>query len=217
MKSEELSTLGLPPPSTSSTRDGEKTNIFRKILWKLSTRKLKATFLNGKRLTIQYIFDSTRPNRENVLIKLDCLSPIFGGTVPASLSRFSSITELCIFVKMEVHLDECEDGRRAYCPHHPLHDCGEFYGIIKPVVDECLHQHFHHCCWEHVVSWFYNYLNLLILLRESKELFDQEIAEIYSFFPDDIRYFQTGNRATPEFLLKTAVEVNAALYEIDDE
>lgn len=137
--------------------------------------------------------------------------------MPATLEKFSSISAICSFVEMELDLDECEDGRQAYCPCHPLYDCGEFYGIVKPVVDECSHQHFHHCCWEHVVSWFYNYLNLLILLRESKELFDEEIAELYSFFPDDIPYFQTGNRTTPEFLLKSALEVDAAIYECDGE
>ncbi|ULM71703.1 repeat element 27 protein [Diadegma fenestrale ichnovirus] len=200
------------------SNDKKKTSIVRKILWKSSTQKLKATFLNGKRLTIQYIFDPTKLDRENVLIKRDCLSPIFGGVVPAALDKFSTISAICSFVKTELNLDECQDGRdEAYCPCHPLHDCGEFYGIVEPVVDECLHQHFHHYCWEHVVSWLYNYLNLLILLQESKELFDEEIAELYSFFPNDISYFQTGNRTTPEFLLKTAVEVDAAIYESDGE
>lgn len=197
--------------------NGKKPNMFRKILWKLSTRKLKATFLNGRRLTIQYIFDPTRLDREYVLIKLDCLSPIFGGTVPATLDGFASISELCSFVKMNLHLDECNDGRQAYCPCHPLYNCGEFYGIVYPVVDECQHQHYHHYCREHVASWFYNYLNLLILLQESKELSNGEIAELHSFFPADILYFQTGRRATPEFLLKTALVVHTAIYESDGE
>lgn len=194
----------------------KKSNIsVRKMLWKSSTQKLKATFLNGKRLTIRYVFDCTRQDRENILIKRDCLSPIFGGVVPATLDRFSSISEICSLVITTVHLDECEDGRQAYCPCHPLHDNGEFYGIVKPAVDKCSNRHFHHYCSEHVVSWMYNYLNLVILLRESKELFNQEIAEIYSFFPNDIFYFQTGNRTTTEFLLKTALEVDAAIYESD--
>lgn len=243
MESEESTTSMLSSPSTSSARpnfqpphvsscmvklsklrsfsdivqslrpNSKKTNIIRKILGKSSTRKLEATFLNGKRLTIQYIFNPTRLDGKNILIKLDCLSPIFGGGVPATLNSFSSISELCIFVKKELHLDECKDGRQAYCPCHPLFDYGEFYDVATPVVDECLHQHYHHYCCEHVVSWFYNYLNPLILLQESKELFDEEIAELYSFFPDDVVYFQTGSRTTPEFLLKTALEVDAGIYE----
>lgn len=204
-----------PHITQSLCRIAKKTNIIRKMQCKASTQKLEATFLNGKRLTIQYFFDPTRLNRESVLIKRDCLLPIFGGVVPATLDEFSSISEICSFVKRQIHLDECQDGRQAYCPCHPLHDSGQFYGIVKPVVDECPHQHFHHYCWKHVVSWVYNYLNLLILLRESKELFDEEIAELYSFFPNDILYFQTGNRTTLEFLLKTALEVNAAIYESD--
>lgn len=247
MKWDKSTKLGVPPPLTSSEDpifqplhvscwmiklykmksyphikqsrrpDGKKTNIYRPMLWKSSTQKLKATFLNGKRLTIQYIFDATRLDQQNVRIKRDCLSPIFGGVVPATLNKFASISEVCSFVKIHIHMDQCEDGRWGYCPCQPLHDCGEFYGIVEPPADECSHHHFHHYCWEHVVSWLYNYLNLLIMLRESKERFDQEIAELYSFFPNDILYFQTGNRTTPEFLLKTALEVNAALYESDGE
>lgn len=195
----------------------KKINIVRRMLWKSSTQKLKATFLNGKRLSIQYIFDPTRLHGENVLIKRDCLSPILGGVVPVTLDSFSSISEVCSYVKTEVNLNECQDGRQAYCPCHPLYNCGEFYGIVKPVVDDCPHQHFHHYCCEHVVSWFYNYLNFLVLLRESKELFDEQIAEVYSFFPNDIVHFQTGSRTTSEFLLKAALKVNAAIYESDGE
>ncbi|BAF45744.1 repeat element protein-d11.2 [Ichnoviriform fugitivi] len=189
----------------------KRTNIVRRMLWKSSTQKLKATFLNGKRLSIQYIFDPTGLHGENVLIERDCLSPIFGGVLPVTLDRFSSISEVCSYVKTEVNLNECQDGRQAYCPCHPLFNCGEFYGIVTPVVDECLHQHFHHYCYEHVVSWFYNYLNLLVLQRESKELFNEQIAELYSLFPNDIVHFQTSSSTTSEFLLKTALEVGAAI------
>nr|BAF45599.1 c7-2.1 [Tranosema rostrale ichnovirus] len=89
--------------------------------------------------------------------------------------------------------------------------------FVKPSVDECGNGHFHHYCWEHVISWLSNFLEPAILLRESKQLFNDKIAEMYSSFPCDIVHFQTGKRATPEFLLKSALEIDVAIYESDGE
>lgn len=185
-------------------------------LWNLFTHKFEATFLNGKHVDIEYNFDSKRKEEDRVLIKMNCLLPVFGGKLPPTRYQFASIFELYEFVKEEVQLDECSNYQHAACPCN-LHRAGEEFCAVfeKPVVDECENKHFHHYCWEHILSWLMNYLYTTILLRESEELFKQEIADQYARFPSDIPYFQTGERATPQFLLKCAHEIDMAFYDDD--
>lgn len=196
----------------------QKTSIREGILCNLPIHNLDAKFLDQTLLKIQYVFDPTRRNQDYVLVKVDNLLPIFGGATPSTTEGFSSIMELCYFVKRKVHLDECENFHHASCPCHLMREDQELPDfVVKPSVNMCEHQHFHHFCWEHVVSWLLNYLALVILLEESKQHFDEEIAYLYSMFPDDIAYFQTGKRITPGFLLKTALNIDAAIYESDNE
>ncbi|BAF45745.1 repeat element protein-d11.3 [Ichnoviriform fugitivi] len=196
----------------------QKTSICEKTLCNLPSHSLDATFLDKTPMMIQYVFDPTRRNRDYVLVKVDNLLPIFGGATPSTTGGFSSIMELCYFVKKKVHLDECDHFRHASCPCHLRREDQEHPDFVfKPSVNMCEHQHFHHFCWKHVVSWLYNYLNLVILLEQSKEHFDKEIAYLYSMFPEDIAYFQRGNRITPPFLFKTAMVIEPAEYENDNE
>lgn len=198
--------------------NGNEDHSVRLKLWKLSTHKFQATFLNGKSVDIEYNFDPERMEEDRILIKMDCLRPVFGGKSPPTRHQFASIFELYEFVKEEVQLDECSDHRHAACPCHLL-DAGEkiYENFVKPPVDECENKHFHHYCWEHILSWLMNYLHTSILLRESEQLFKQEIADQYAFCPEDIPYFQTGKRATPEFFLKSAHEIDVAIYEAEGE
>lgn len=197
--------------------DGNESHSIRIKLWNLSTHKFQATFLNGKPVDIEYNFDPERKKDDRILINMNCLRPVFGGKLPPMKYQFANIFELYDFIKEEVQLDECLDHRHAACPCHLKRAGLEFYGVIlKPEVDECENKHFHHYCWEHILSWLLNYLQMSILLRESEELFKQEIADMYSFFPEDIPYFQTGKRATPEFFLKCAHEIDIAIYEAED-
>lgn len=183
----------------------------------LSTHKFQATFLNGKTLDIEYNFDPERMEEDRVLININCLRPIFGGKLPPTKNHFASVFELYEFVKEEIELDRCSDHQHAACRCY-LWRAGEELDEVfkKPVVDECENKHFHHYCWEHILSWMMNYLHTVILLRESEELFKQEIAQQYAPFSEDILYFQTGNRATPEFLLESAREIDMAIYEGED-
>lgn len=182
----------------------------------LSTHKFQATFLNGKPIDITYNFDPESMEEDRVLIDMNCLRPIFGGKLPPTRHHFASVFVFHEFVRDEIQLNECSDYRYAACPC--FHDDDEEYleVFVKPVVDECENKHFHHYCWMHIMSWLYNYLYIAILLRESKELFNQAIAETYAAFPKEIPYFQTGKRANPEFLLKTAHGINIAIYEGED-
>lgn len=196
----------------------QETRVCREILCKLPIHNIDVTFLDGTPMKIEYVFDPTRRNRDFVFVKLNCLLPVFDGAMPATTEGFSSIMELCFFVKKEVNLDKCQNFRHASCPCHLMREDQELPDfVVKPSVDICEHLHFHHFCGKHVISWLYNYLNLVILLHESKKHFDEEIAHIYSMFPDDIVYFQTGERITPEFLFKTTQNIDAAEYESDNE
>lgn len=49
-----------------------------------------------------------------------------------------------------------------------------------------------------------------------QNLFNRDIAERYSFFAEDIVYFQTGKQATLQHLLETALEIDAAIYDSSD-
>lgn len=195
--------------------DGIESHSVIVKLWNLSCHKFQATFLNGKPVEVEYNFDPERTEEERVLINMNCLRPVFGGKLPPTSYQFASVFELSEFVKENVQLDECSDHRYAACPCHLQRAGEEFYGVfVKPVVEaECENEHFHHYCWEHIISWLLSYLYTSILLRESEELFKQEIAEQYALFPEDIPYFQSGKRATPEFLLKSAHEIDMAIYE----
>lgn len=135
------------------------------------------------------------------------------------MEGFRSIPELDKFIEMHVHVNLCLGGRHACCPCHLLYaeDEAAFEAFAKRPFDECQHGHFQHYCSQHVTSWLKHYLNTAILLRESKELFNQDIAEQYSLFPEDIVYFQTGKRATPKYLLKSALHIDAAIYESSDD
>ncbi|BAF45742.1 repeat element protein-d10.3 [Ichnoviriform fugitivi] len=189
--------------------DGDEDEVIQKKLWKMSCHKLEATFFNGKKLTIEYNFDAKREGRHRVLIKVDCLLPIFGEVAPAGLEEFASILELDKFIEDNVNLETCSSYRHVCCPCHLGLTREEFPKMFMELaLSECEEDHFHHYCLDHVISWLGNYLYTLILLRESKELFDEEIAEQYAFFPSRIPYFQSGSRATSPYLLESALNID---------
>ncbi|BAF45728.1 repeat element protein-d7.1 [Ichnoviriform fugitivi] len=211
---DQLNLADYPVVVQSISTDGNENPSAPVNMLNLWNHEFRATFLNGKHVDIEYNFDAKRKEEDRVLINMNDLRPIFGGKLPPTKDQFASIFELYEFVKEEVQLDECSDYQHAACPCNLECAGEEFYGASeKPVVDECENKHFHHYCWEHILSWLINYLYTTILLLESEELFKEEIAEQYARFPEDIPYFQTGKRATPEFFLKCAHEIDMAIYE----
>lgn len=184
--------------------EGDGIDVFR-----VSTCKIEATFLNKKRLEIEYNFDSTRKKEDRVLVNLDNLLPVLGGTAISGMDKFISISKLNCAIDERVNFNMCSNRRHACCPCHLLYDSEESYEeFVKPSVDECENGHFHHYCWEHVTFWFQHYLNSLILYRESKELFDEEIASwLSSPFLDYWIQLETGKCGVSEFLLTTALDM----------
>ncbi len=57
-------------------------------LWRLSTHKFTATFLNGKSLEIEYNFDPERTREKWVLVKVESLSPVIGEVVSPDQGYF---------------------------------------------------------------------------------------------------------------------------------
>ncbi len=196
MNSRNYGILQTPTP-VFFTSNGEEEDSVEEKLWQLSTHKFEAKFFNGKPLEIEYNFDPARPEEDRVFISLDSLVPVFGGVLPepSAAGTFAAVWEMFEFVESSVHLNKCPARRRPQCYPGPYEN---------PSVDKCRYGHFHHYCWLHVVNWLDLYLKTTILLRESKELFDEEIARQYSSVTEDIVYYQTDKRATPEFLLASA-------------
>ncbi|AHY21967.1 repeat element 14 [Diadegma semiclausum ichnovirus] len=189
--------------------DGDEDELIKKKLWEMSCHNLEATFYNGKHLEIEYNFDAKRKKQHRVLIRVECLLPIFGGVQPLGLDEFVNIIELKKCIQDNVSLESCSSYRCVCCPYHLGLDLEEFTILfIEPTLIECEKSHFHHYCKKHVISWLFNYLHPLILLWECKELFDEQIAEQYAFFPSCIPFFQTGSRATPQFLLESALNIS---------
>lgn len=178
-------------------------------IFQVPTCKIEATFFNKKRLVIEYNFDSTRRKDDRVLVNLDSLLPVLGGTAIPGVNKFTSISKLKYAIHKRVNLDMCSDRRHACCPCHLLFDGEESYeAFVKPLVDECENNHFHHYCSEHVSFWFQHYLNGLILYRESEQLFEEEIASWLSMpYLDYWIQFQTGKCGVSAFLLQTALEM----------
>ncbi|AIK25722.1 Rep2 [Hyposoter didymator ichnovirus] len=195
--------------ATIMKNDGERNIIETEFSAALSTGSINATFFNGKRLEIQYIFDPSRRIGDRVLIERDCLLPVLGGFVLPGINKFTSIQNIIRLINLHVHLDMCSDGQQSSCRCHLLSDFGDGYENFElPLSDECGYGHFHHFCSGHLASWFEHYLNMLVLYEESRQHFDEEIADIFlSLNLNDRDYFNTGVRPMSEFLLRHALEV----------
>ncbi len=176
-------------------------NDIREKLKHHLTQKIKVRFLNGIRGEIEYNFNPARRRADCVLINVRKLSPLFGGIVPAAMEEFTSIFKINNFIETHVHLNECSYGVYASC------SCGkkrsEDVGLFG---DVCKYGHVHHFCSEHLRRWFECYLHHTILLRESMEHYKDLVAQECRWNPEDIIYLQTGDRATPQYWLKAALE-----------
>ncbi|AIK25726.1 Rep6 [Hyposoter didymator ichnovirus] len=195
---------------TLMTRNGKRNSIRTRSTAASFIRSITATLFNGKQLEIQYTFDASRSKGDRVLIAKKCLTPLTGGSILRGKNKFTSIPQIVRFVNMHVHLNMCSDCQYASCLCHMrwfFRQCYEEFG--KPAeVGECEYEHFHHYCSLHVASWFENYLLLLILYKESRQLFDEEIADMFLYLEsEDIFHFQRGDLPIAEFLLHYAMEI----------
>lgn len=165
----------------------DECDIVRNKLWQLSTHKIAVTFLNGKRLEIEYNFDASRAKQRRILFNVKTLLPVFGGVVPPRTDQFLSAPKLENFIRMHVHLNMCSGRQYAACLCHQLKQCYTYIRvpIVKPPEIACKYGHFHHYCSQHVRSWLDFYLTPNVLLREMPNLFDEDMSESFLLFLSD--------------------------------
>nr|AAO16960.1 repeat element protein [Hyposoter didymator ichnovirus] len=106
-------------------------------LWRMSTHRFTATFLNGKPLVIRYNYDPSRLEEERVLFDVEYLFPVLGGVIPRALSRFATASQIHSFVKKHVHLNRCADCEHASCPCDLGHDQAQVRAFVQPPVNTC--------------------------------------------------------------------------------
>ncbi|AHY22015.1 repeat element 26 [Diadegma semiclausum ichnovirus] len=164
----------------------------RTKLWQMSTHKIETTFINGKRIKIEYNFDPSRRNEEEILINVECLVPVFGGIYPAKSKKFTSVSELENFIKIHVHMNICSDYRHASCPCHLVNDDGRgCETFVKPSKDEqCRYGHSHHYCWNHVRDWLHLLRDIMIERQRRGISFDQDTADTWLLSLDEIVFLR---------------------------
>lgn len=172
-------------------RTKECPRVIRRQLWRMSTHKIETTFINGKRIKIEYNFDPSRRNKDQVLINVKCLAPVFGGIYPSDVKNFTSVSELENFIKIHVHMNICSDHRHAYCPCHLVNDDGRgCETFVKPSIDECRHGHLHHYCWHHVRQWLHVLRDTLIERQRSGISYSEDMADARLRSLDEIVYLR---------------------------
>lgn len=156
----------------------DECDVVRNKLWQLSTHEITVTFLNEKRLKIEYNFDASRTNGHRILFNVETLLPVLGGVVPPGTEKFLGPSRLQNFMRTHVHLNMCTEGQYAACLCHQLKG-GSCTGlrIGKPPAEvACRYGHFHHYCSQHVSNWLDLYVTPHVLLLEMPNLFHEEIA-----------------------------------------
>lgn len=176
--------------------------VVRAKLWQLSTHTYTIRFINGKQLEIEYNFDRSRLVEERILLNVNNLLPVFGGSVSVAKDEFTNIPKLCEFVKMHVHLNVCSKYRHASCPCH-LRDIEivRDEASEESPVDTCKYRHFHHFCSEHVSYWLRHFLYSSIMRRHDCWSSEGGTPESFVLFPDNMVCFRNLDRQLQNLLL----------------
>lgn len=163
-------------------------------LWEMSTHTFTATFINGQRLNIEYNFDSSRPQEDRVLINVLTLLPIFGGVMPPTSPKFTSVWRLKNFILTHVNMNRCSEGKFASC------SCETQPGVSQAVrassnrsVVYCEYNHFHHFCANHVIHWLCFFLNISLAQRDEVGFFDPSTAIGFLHFLNRSIHFRNTN------------------------
>lgn len=178
---------------SATLRDGNEAGTYQELLGQLmSTRNVKATFLNGKEIEVEYDYDPERLHRDRVKIHVRDLLRVFGGiTMPPDGSEFVSTFDAEKYLKTNPELHECLGSTSICCSHLGADSERE------KDMSQC--DHFHHYSPQHVDAWFKFYLTVAIMLREGAYA---EVFELESSLDDD--WLTTGNFLTPEYWLRYA-------------
>lgn len=139
----------------------------------LNVKTFEATFYNGKRLSIEYLFHSEIMGEKCLQVGLNSLVPLFGGITPPGIPQFTYISKLSNFIRL-INMDDCSYGDYASCPcRHSIEPSQEHSDY------RCQDNHWHHYCAGHVGQWLRFYLERAILLKESKKHYEYRVSEVH--------------------------------------
>nr|AAR89178.1 repeat element protein 6 [Hyposoter didymator ichnovirus]ABC24710.1 repeat element protein 6 [Hyposoter didymator ichnovirus] len=162
-----------------------------------SIRNLDLTFLNGKACPVRYSFDATRPEEDRLLINWDWLMPLFWERPPGERD-FVRLPVILQFVK-NIRFQKCKAVASDTC------SCEKKPNKVVSPGRECKNElHWHHFCTAHVSAWLTKYMIPAILLKESKEMFTEIIANVHQNNPDVLEYYSMAERTDTQVLLDSA-------------
>ncbi|AIK25688.1 Rep2 [Hyposoter didymator ichnovirus] len=166
------------------------------LLEESNAKTFEATFYNGKRLSVEYLFYPEIMGEKCLRVGLTSLLPLFGGIVPPGVPQFTYISKLFNFVKL-IHMDDCSIGDYSSCScRHNIRPGQEHFDI------SCQDNHWHHYCASHVGLWLQFYLERAILLKESKKHYEHRVTEVHGSVTGF--YYSIGEMATAEYWLQWA-------------
>lgn len=191
--------------------------VIEEILQDPKTTRIGVVFLNRKPLEVRYYFEDKGTEGEVIMINVDSLQLIFGGSRPTAAGSFESLDKLSAFVKENIHLNKCSDYEYADCICHLLEKRmdSKSPGLEMFPASSCSLKHFHHACWSCVNVWLNEYLRVLILRRESKPRFDKAVQEIFSRVCLPVDFDQYFNEECDEFYLRIAQRCTFPEYCLD--
>lgn len=159
-------------------------------------RRVDAIFLNRKSLEVRYRFED-KETEGLIMIDVNSLQPIFGGSRPTAARSFETLDKLSAFAQENIHFNQCSNYRYADCVCHLFanHIQTEYPESEMFPSSGCPLGHFHHACGSCVSLWLNEYLRVLILRRESRLLFTMAAYEICSRvrLSNDFYATTTGN------------------------
>lgn len=161
-----------------------------------NVKTFEATFYNGKRLSIEYLFYPEIMGEECLRVGLKSLLPLFGGIIPPGVPQFTYISKLSNFVSL-THMDDCSHGNYSSCSCRHNIEQGQ-----EHIDYRCQDNHWHHYCSSHVGLWLQFYLERAILLKESQKHYEHRVSEVHG--PVTGFYYSCGEMATAEYWLKWA-------------
>lgn len=166
------------------------------VLEKLNVKTFEATFYNGKRLRVDYLFNPEIMGEKCLRVGINSLSPLFGGMTPPGIHRFTYISELRNHIRL-IRMNACSQGAYDSC------FCGRRGRPSKENSDRpCPDLHWHHYCASHVFLWVVWYLERAIQLKESLKHYSHRMSEVHG--PSTGADYSIGEKATAEYWLEWA-------------
>lgn len=160
--------------------NGDKIDIVKSRLWRMSTHKITITLIGGKKIELEYNYDPFRTEDTRILINLDTLPPVFGTIAASALASFTTVTDLHNIIKIHVHSEGCSRRPEASCQCRWINENNRDDGApLQPSTDPCECGYVHYYCSLHVRYWLDFYSATSVLLREMKRFSDVDMIQSF--------------------------------------